>query len=80
MQQRLQQLRRVHRLDAGEVLDLLAARGASGDEHAVGRERPGGWQQLPLAVTPVLPGALPVLAWMAEERGLAVVDSAPPAA
>ena len=28
------------------------------------------WQQLPLAVTPVLPGALPVLAWLAEERGL----------
>jgi len=27
------------------------------------------WQQLPLAVTPVLPGAYPVLAWLAEERG-----------
>ena len=27
------------------------------------------WQQLPLDVTPVLPGALPVLAWLAEERG-----------
>lgn len=26
------------------------------------------WQQLPLDVTPVLPGALPVLAWLAEER------------
>lgn len=26
------------------------------------------WQQLPLEVTPVLPGALPVLAWLAEER------------
>jgi len=28
------------------------------------------WQQLPLNVSPVLPGALPVLAWLAEERGL----------
>jgi len=28
------------------------------------------WQQLPLEVAPVLPGALPVLEWMAEERGL----------
>lgn len=28
------------------------------------------WQQLPLEVTPVLPGALPVLGWLAEERGL----------
>ncbi|MDD2547706.1 MAG: NUDIX domain-containing protein [Burkholderiaceae bacterium] len=28
------------------------------------------WQQLPLDVGPVLPGALPVLAWLAEERGL----------
>lgn len=26
------------------------------------------WQQLPLDVTPVLPGALPVLAWLTEER------------
>ena len=28
------------------------------------------WQQLPLDVTPVLPGALPVLDWLAQERGL----------
>ena len=28
------------------------------------------WQQLPLEVAPVLPGAMPVLAWLAEERGL----------
>ncbi|WP_295855744.1 NUDIX domain-containing protein [uncultured Xylophilus sp.] len=27
------------------------------------------WQTLPLQVTPVLPGAFPVLAWMAEEQG-----------
>jgi 8-oxo-dGTP diphosphatase len=26
------------------------------------------WQQLPLDVAPVLPGALPVLQWLAEER------------
>ena len=26
------------------------------------------WQQLPLTVSPVLPGALPVLDWLAEER------------
>jgi len=29
------------------------------------------WQQLPLEVVPVLPGALPVLDWLAQERGLA---------
>jgi 8-oxo-dGTP diphosphatase len=29
------------------------------------------WQQLPLDVTPVLPGALPVLTWLTAERGLA---------
>ncbi len=28
------------------------------------------WQQLPLDVAPVLPGAMPVLAWLAEERGV----------
>ena len=27
------------------------------------------WQQLPLSVAPVLPGATPVLQWLAEERG-----------
>lgn len=27
------------------------------------------WQRLPVQVTPVLPGTLPVLAWLAEERG-----------
>ena len=27
------------------------------------------WQTLPVAVTPVLPGTLPVLRWFAEERG-----------
>jgi 8-oxo-dGTP diphosphatase len=27
------------------------------------------WQSLPVAVTPVLPGTVPVLAWLAEERG-----------
>ena len=27
------------------------------------------WQQLPLDVAPVLPGAYPVLAWIAAERG-----------
>jgi len=28
------------------------------------------WQQLPLTVAPVLPGAYPVLQWLSEERGL----------
>ena len=28
------------------------------------------WQQLPLEVAPVLPGALPVLEWLTQERGL----------
>jgi len=27
------------------------------------------WQQLPVTVSPVLPGTLPVLAWFAKERG-----------
>lgn len=27
------------------------------------------WQQLPVAVVPVLPGTVPVLTWLAEERG-----------
>ena len=29
------------------------------------------WQSLPVQVTPVLPGTLPVLRWFAEERGFA---------
>ena len=29
------------------------------------------WQQLPVTVTPVLPGTLPVLQWFAQERGFA---------
>lgn len=29
------------------------------------------WQQLPASVVPVLPGTVPVLAWLAEERGFA---------
>ena len=29
------------------------------------------WQDLPVQVTPVLPGTLPVLRWFAEERGFA---------
>jgi 8-oxo-dGTP diphosphatase len=27
------------------------------------------WQSLPVQVVPVLPGTIPVLAWLAEERG-----------
>jgi len=27
------------------------------------------WQSLPVTVQPVLPGAIPVLAWFAQERG-----------
>ena len=30
------------------------------------------WQSLPVTVTPVLPGTVPVLGWFAQERGLAV--------
>jgi len=29
------------------------------------------WQQLPVTVAPVLPGTVPVLAWLAAERGFA---------
>ena len=29
------------------------------------------WQTLPVVVSPVLPGTVPVLAWLAEERGFA---------
>ncbi len=28
------------------------------------------WQQLPVTVSPVLPGTLPVLTWLADEQGL----------
>ena len=28
------------------------------------------WQDLPTKVTPILPGAMPVLEWLAQERGL----------
>lgn len=39
------------------------------------------WQQLPLTVSPVLPGAVPVLQWLAAERGLpaeaAAITSSP---
>jgi 8-oxo-dGTP diphosphatase len=31
--------------------------------------QPMSWQQLPVTVTPVLPGTVPVLGWLAEERG-----------
>jgi len=31
------------------------------------------WQTLPVAVTPVLPGTIPVLEWFAQERGFAGV-------
>ena len=27
------------------------------------------WQNLPVAVAPVLPGTVPVLGWLAKERG-----------
>jgi 8-oxo-dGTP diphosphatase len=36
------------------------------------------WQQLPVTVTPVLPGTLPVLRWLEEERGLAAALRASP--
>lgn len=38
------------------------------------------WEQFPLSVTPVLPGAFPVLDWLAEERGFKgpVVAQTPP--
>jgi 8-oxo-dGTP diphosphatase len=29
------------------------------------------WEQLPVQVTPVLPGTVPVLQWFATERGFA---------
>ena len=37
------------------------------------------WQQLPLTVSPVLPGAFPVLDWLAQERGLPCAMSPDPA-
>lgn len=37
------------------------------------------WQQLPVQVAPVLPGTVPVLRWLAEERGFAgATHSDPP--
>jgi 8-oxo-dGTP diphosphatase len=42
------------------------------------------WQMLPVQVQPVLPGTVPVLAWLAEERGFAgpthtITRTTPPA-
>ena len=28
------------------------------------------WQRLPVSVSPVLPGTVPVLQWLAQERGI----------
>ena len=38
------------------------------------------WQRLPLDVHPVLPGAFPVLQWMAQEQGWSGDLCTPPAA
>ena len=37
------------------------------------------WQQLPVAVVPVLPGTVPVLEWFAQERGFAGATHSAPA-
>ena len=37
------------------------------------------WQQLPVDVTPVLAGTVPVLGWLADERGFAGKTSGGPA-
>ncbi len=37
------------------------------------------WQSLPVTVQPVLPGAIPVLAWFAQERGFAGATCPEPA-
>ncbi len=34
------------------------------------------WQQLPVAVVPVLPGTVPVLTWLAQERGFSAATHA----
>lgn len=34
------------------------------------------WQALPVTVTPVLPGTVPVLAWLAQERGFGAATHA----
>jgi 8-oxo-dGTP diphosphatase len=36
------------------------------------------WQSLPVAVSPVLPGTVPVLRWLAAERGFAGATHAEP--
>lgn len=35
------------------------------------------WQSLPVAVSPVLPGTVPVLAWLAQERGFGLATHRP---
>ena len=35
------------------------------------------WQSLPVAVAPVLPGTVPVLTWLAQERGFQGMTHAP---
>ena len=32
------------------------------------------WQSLPVSVSPLLPGTIPVLKWFAQERGLSLAD------
>ena len=36
------------------------------------------WERLPVKVTPVLPGTVPVLAWFAQEQGFAGATHSPP--
>ncbi len=49
-------------------LHFRKVRGWSG-EFEMREQQAMAWQQLPVTVTPVLPGTVPVLAWFAEERG-----------
>jgi len=35
------------------------------------------WQSLPVQVQPVLPGTVPVLAWLAEEQGFEAATHTP---
>src|SRR5215510_12525910 len=42
-----------------------------GGEFEMREQQAMAWQDLPVQVTPVLPGTVPVLKWFAEERGFA---------
>jgi 8-oxo-dGTP diphosphatase len=46
-----------------------------GGEFQMREQQSMAWQNLPVQVEPILPGTLPVLTWLAQERGMVLVSS-----